>query len=150
MLKIFLHSILVYILLVALLRLIGKRQLGELELSELIVTILISEAAAKPLVDPDASILQALIPIATLLALEYVMSFIAMKNVKFREITAGKPALLFAHGQVHRRQMQKNRITFDELKEAMRENGLTDLNDVKYAVLETDGKISIVPKEKGS
>ena len=148
MLTVFFNSIILYFSLVILLRLTGKRQLGELEITELIVTILISEVAAAPLVDPNASIPQALVPIATLLGLEVLMSFLSLKSKKIRELTSGKPALLVVRGQADRRQMQKNRITFDELGEAMRGQGLTDLGDVEFAVLETDGSISILPQQE--
>ncbi len=148
MLTVFYNSIIIYFSLVILLRLSGKRQLGELEITELTVTILISEVAAAPLVDPNASIPQALVPIVTLLGLEYLMSLLSLKSKAFRELTSGKPALLVVRGQADRRQMRKNRITFDELGEAMRARGLTDLGDVEFAVLETDGTINILTQQE--
>ena len=145
MVRIFLNSVIIYAILVLLMRLIGKRQLGELELPELIVTFLISEAASEPLVDPDTPILKVLVPIVTLLMLEYLFSLLALKSVKLRGLLTGKPALLIVHGRIDQTQMRKNRITPDELTEALRNDGILDLGTVEYAVLEANGKLNIIP-----
>ena len=145
MVHIFINSIIIYAILVLLMRLIGKRQLGELELPELIVTFLISEVASQPLIDPDAPILKVLIPIVTLLALEYLFSLVALKSVRLRGVLTGKPALLIVHGRIDQSQMRKNRITPDELCEALRGAGILDLGAVEYAVLEANGKLNIIP-----
>lgn len=145
MIHVFLHSALIYILLVVLMRVIGKRQLGELELSELIVTILISETAAAPIVDPDTPVWTVFVPILTLMGLEYLLSLLSMKSVKFRALITGKPALLMVRGRIDQTQMRKNRITPDELTEALRAHGVLDLAEVEYAILETNGAISVIP-----
>lgn len=145
MIRIFANSILVYVALLLLMRVIGKRQLGELELSELVVTILISEVASRPLVDEDASLLWALVPILGLLGMEFFISVLSVKSVRFRMLAAGRPALLVVRGRIDQGQMRKNRITPDELTEALRGEGILDLNDVEYAVLETNGRISVIP-----
>ena len=145
MVRIFINSVIIYAALVALMRLIGKRQLGELELPELIVTFLISEVASEPLVDPDAPILKVFIPILTLLALEYLFSVAALKSVKLRALLTGKPSLLIVHGRIDQAQMRKNRITPDELTEALRSDGILDLSTVEYAILEANGKLNIIP-----
>ena len=145
MIRVFFNSVLIYVLLVILMRVVGKRQLGELELSELIVTILISESAAQPIVDPDKPVWSAFVPILTLMGLEYLLSVLSMKSVRFRAMTAGRPALLVVRGRIDQTQMRKNRITPDELAEALRSNGVLDMNDVAYAVLETNGEINVIP-----
>lgn len=145
MLKIFLHSIIIYAILVLLMRLIGKRQLGELELPELIVTFLISEAASEPIINPDTPIIHVVVPIVTLLVLEYLFSVVALKSVRLRGLLTGKPSLLIVHGRIDQTQMRKNRITPDELTEALRSDGILDLGTVEYAVLEANGKLNIIP-----
>ena len=150
LLREFIYSIIIYAGLVLLMRLMGKRQLGELELSELIVTILISEIAAKPIVEEDSTLLSAFIPAATLMGLEYLLSVAALKNVRLRGILSGKPALLVVRGRIDQTQMRKNRITPNELAEAMRDDGITDLRSVQYAVLETSGKVNIIPTPQAS
>ncbi len=135
------NSILIYAGLMLLIRLMGKRQLGEMELSELVVTILISEVAARPIVEEHATLLGALVPAVTLMGLEVLLSVVSLKNVRLRGILSGKPSLLVVRGRIDQAQMRKNRITPDELAEALRDDGLLDLRDVQYAVLETSGKI---------
>lgn len=145
MIRIFLNSVIVYALLIFLMRLTGKRQLGQLELSELVVTFLISEVASEPIMDPDTPVFQIILPIVTFLGLEYLLSFVSLKSVKLRAILSGKPALLIVHGRIDQSQMNRNRITPDELAEALRSDGVLDLNDVEYAILETNGRINIIP-----
>lgn len=145
MIRLFLTSVLIYALLIFFLRLIGKRQLGQLELSELIVTILISEVAAEPILNPDVSVLRVVIPVATLLGMEYLLSVVALRSVKLRAVLTGKPALLVVRGRIDQTQMRKNRITPDELAEAIRSEGLLSMDEVEFAVLETNGCINIVP-----
>ena len=135
----------VYTALVALLRLTGKRQLGELELSELIVTILISELAAKPIADPETSLLRSMVPVLTLLGIEYLLSVLSLRSVRLRGLLTGKPALLMVRGRIDQSQMRKNRITPDELAEAMRGAGVLDAREVEYAILETSGRLNIIP-----
>lgn len=144
MLRVFVNTVIVYALLILLMRLIGKRQLGDLELSELIVTILIAETASDPITDPDTPLLYGLIPVVTLLALEFLLSWASLRSVKVRALLSGKPALLIVHGRIDQTQMKRNRFTPDELTEALRNQGILDLNEVEYAVLETDGRLNVI------
>lgn len=145
MLQIVVRSIIIYGALILMLRLIGKRQLGDLELSELIVTVLISQVASTPLVDPEKPLWMGIVPVLTLLGTEFILSFVSLKSVKFRAILSGKPALLIVHGRIDQSQMKRNRFTPDELTEALRNEGILDLNTVEYAILETDGRLNIIP-----
>ncbi len=138
------NAVLMYAVLILFVRLMGKRQLGELEPSELIVTILISEVAATPISSPEKPLYYGIVPAAVLFAMELVLSLAMAKSVRIRSFLAGKPALLIAHGRIDQSQMRKNRFTPDELAEALRSQGALDLNDVEYAVLETDGKLNVV------
>jgi uncharacterized membrane protein YcaP (DUF421 family) len=145
MLRVLLNTIIIYALLMLLLRLIGKRQLGDLELSELIVTILITEAASDPITDPDMPLLYGIVPVVTLLGLEYILSLLCLHSVKLRAVLEGKPALLVVHGRIDQTQMRRNRFTPDELTEALRNQGILDLHEVEYAILETDGRLNVIP-----
>ncbi len=142
--KIIFNAIVIYAVLIVFMRLMGKRQLGELEPSELIVTILISEVSATPVVNPEKSVLYGIVPAVTLFAMELVLSLFMAKSVKVRALLAGKPALLIVHGRIDQSQMRRNRFTPDELAEALRNQGALDLNEVEYAILETDGKLNVV------
>ncbi len=138
------NSVVIYAVLILFMRLMGKRQLGELEPSELIVTILISEVSATPIGSPEKPLYYGIAPAAVLFSLEMALSLLMAKSVRFRSLLAGKPALLIAHGRVDQRQMRRNRFTPDELAEALRNQGALDLNEVEYAILETDGKLNVI------
>lgn len=144
MFSLFLKTVFIYLFLLLLMRLVGKRQLGDLELGELIVTILISEMASVPLAEPDRPLWAGLIPVATLVLLEYLFSRVAMKNVKLRALMCGKPTLLVVRGRIDQSQMRKNRFTADELFTALRAHSVLDLREVEYAILETDGSVNVI------
>ena len=143
-LKMIVNAVIVYAVLVLLMRLIGKRQLGELELTELVVTILISEIASRPITDPESPLAEAFVPVVALMGVEYLLSVLSVKSVKLRALLSGRPALLIVRGRIDQKQMRKNRITPDELSEALRSQGVLDLNDVEYAVLETNGQVNVI------
>lgn len=138
------NAIIIYAALILLFRLMGKRQLGDLELSELIVTVLISEVASTPITNPEEPLWVGIVPVTALLGMSLVISLIAVKSVKFRALISGKPALLIVHGRIDQTQMRKNRLTPDELTEALRNQGFLDLGSVEYAILETDGALNII------
>jgi uncharacterized membrane protein YcaP (DUF421 family) len=144
MITILVKTVIVYGVLMVLMRLMGKRQLGDLELSELLVTVLISEVAADPITDPDMPLVYGLVPVMTLLGLEYFLSLLCLKSVKLRAFLSGKPALLMVHGRIDQTQMRRNRFTPDELTEALRNQGVLDLSQVEYAILETDGRLNVI------
>lgn len=128
----------------------GKRQIGELQPSELVITILISELASMPMQDPDQPILSGILPIFTLAAIEIGVSVITLKSVKTRYLFYGKPIVLIYKGKILQKEMTKSRVSVDDLIEAMRTNGIATVSNIDYAILETNGNISIIPKNSGS
>jgi uncharacterized membrane protein YcaP (DUF421 family) len=125
-------------------RLMGKRQLGELELSELVVAVLISDIAAHPLQDIGIPFFNGLVPIIILLSCEVLISFAALKSVKFRSLVFSKPSIIINNGIINQKEMKKNRFSLDELCEELRKKDVTDISKVRYAVLETDGSLSVI------
>lgn len=138
----FIRTVILYFIIVATLRITGKRQLGQLEASELVVAILISDLAAVPMQDIGIPLLSGVIPILTLLALELIISELSMNSLRFRAFLCGKPVFIIEDGVIDQKAMAKNRLTIDELIECLRQNGILDVSQVKYAILETDGKLS--------
>ena len=138
----FFRTVILYLLLMIGLRLMGKRQIGELEPSELVLTLIISDLAAVPMQDFGIPLVNGVFPIVILLCLSMVLSFINLKSVRFRAILCGKPAIIIQNGRLVQQAMNKTRLTIDELYEQLRGQGITDLKSVKYAILETNGKIS--------
>ena len=141
------RTVILFFVLMAAMRLMGKRQLGELEPSELAVTVLISELAANPLQDPGFPLLYGLIPVLTLLCCEILVSGAVVRSIRFRAFLCGKPSIVIDCGTIVQAEMRKNRLTIDELYEALRSQGVLDLRTVRYGVLETNGTLSILLNE---
>jgi len=141
----FVRTIILYLLIIAGIRLMGKRQVGELEPSELVLALIIADLAAVPMQDFGIPLLSGIIPILTLLCITMIISMLSMKSVKFRAIICGRPSIIVENGKLHQREMAKNRFTVDELMEELRMKGITDISTVKYAILETNGQISVLP-----
>ena len=146
MLTILLRTILVYVILIATMRFMGKRQLGELEISELVTTLLISEIASLPIVDQNIPIIYAIIPLITILTLEVTLSMILLKCPHLKGIASTRPSILIRHGKTDQGEMKRNRISIDELISEIRQAGLCSPEEVDYAIVEQNGKISILPK----
>ncbi|MBM6926484.1 YetF domain-containing protein [Pseudoflavonifractor phocaeensis] len=141
----FFRTIILYLFIIAGIRLMGKRQIGELEPSELVLALLIADLAAVPMQDFGIPLLTGLIPILTLLCITMALSVLTMKSVRFRAIVCGRPSIIVRDGKPVQAEMRKNRFTLDELMEELRMKGITDLSTVKYAILETNGQISVLP-----
>ncbi len=142
MLIVLLRTVLIFIVLGVSMRLLGKRQLGELEVSELIVAVLVTNVAAQPLSDTGLPLLNALFPMAALFSCELLISGAALRIPRLRQLLYGLPSVLVKDGVIQQRAMRKNRVSIDELAEALRSGGVTDLSKVRYAILETDGEIN--------
>ncbi len=140
----FIRTIVLYFLIMVGLRLLGKRQIGELEPIELVLTLLISDLAAVPMQDFGIPLLNGVIPIVTLLSLSMLLSWGSVRSIRLRRLICGSPTALILDGKVQQDAMRHNRFTLDELIEELRSQGVTDLTTVKYAVLETDGQLSVL------
>ena len=144
MITAFFRTAILYLLLIVGLRLTGKRQIGELEPIELVLTMLLSDLASVPMQDFGIPLVNGVIPIVTLLAMSMLLSCVSLRNVRFRTLICGKPAIIIRNGRLQQDAMRHNRLTLDELFEELRTQGVTDISDVKYAVLETGGQLSVL------
>lgn len=140
------RTVILYLLIIVGIRLMGKRQIGQLEPSELVLSLLIADLAAVPMQDFGIPLLMGIIPILTLLCLSTILSVLTVKSIRFRALLCSRPSIVVQDGQILIKEMVKNRFTVDELMEELRVAGITDLSSVKYAVLETTGRISVLPK----
>lgn len=143
---IFVRTVILYFAILISMRIMGKRQLGEMEISEFIVAALIADLAATPLQDIGIPLLNGLVPIIIMFCLEIIIAGLNMRSVKLRKLTYGRPELIIRDGRIIREAMRKNRFTLDELMQELRAQGLTDTAQVEYAVLETNGQLSIILK----
>ena len=144
----FIRTIFLYLITIIALRIMGKRQVGELSPSELVVTILISELAAIPMQDNGTPLLVGIIPILTLLSLEIITSSLAIKSDKCQKILFGENSILIINGKINQKEMKRLRLTLDELLEELRLKGYPDIDKVRYAILETSGKLTVIPYAK--
>lgn len=140
----FARTIILYLLIIAGIRLMGKRQVGELEPSELVLALIIADLAAVPMQDFGIPLLAGVIPILTLLCVTMILSVLTMKSVRFRALVCGRPSVIVADGKLRQAEMRRNRFTLDELMEELRMQGVADLTTVKYAILETNGRLSVL------
>ena len=144
----YLRTILLYLVLIGGVRLMGKRQIGQLEASEFVVTMLIANLASIPMQDGGIPLLSGLVPILTVLGLELVLSGFIMRSVRFRRLLCGKPVILIENGRILQQNLRSTRVTLDELAGHLREKDVLDVTTVQYAILETDGNLSVFPYPK--
>ena len=138
------RTLILYIAIVVSMRIMGKRQLGELEPVEFVVAVLISELAAQPLQDIGTPLLYGLVPVIILVCSEVLMSGAMLKSIRFRSLICGRPSLIIENGIIIQKEMKKNRFSTDELTEQLRKKNILDIGTVKFAILETDGTLSVI------
>ncbi len=139
-----LRTVILYLLLIVGLRLMGKKQVGELEPAELVMAMLMSDLAAVPMQDFGIPLLYGVVPIITLLCLTMMLSVLTVRSLKLRLLLCGRPSIVVERGQILQKELSKTRMSPDELMEELRLLGITDLASVKYAILETSGRLSAV------
>ncbi len=140
------RTILLYILVLIVMRLMGKREIGQLQPFELAISIMIADLASIPMSDTGIPISNGIIPILGLLVMHLLISLINMKSMKAREIMCGKPSILIYRGKIDEKVLKKERFTLNELQERLRGNGVVNLGDVEYAILETSGQVTVIQK----
>ena len=148
MLLSYLRTWILYLVLILVIRLMGKRQIGQMEPSEFVVTMLIANLASIPMQDSAVPLYTGVLPILTVLGLELVLATLSMKSVGFRKLLCGKPVILIENGNILQSNLRKTRITLDELTGHLREKDVLDPRAVQYAILETNGNLSVFPYPK--
>lgn len=136
-----------YILIMVCLRVLGKKGLGEISIPDLVLIILIGEAIGS-MIPQENAFLSAIVCIVTLGVINFAIERAVYRSKKIRDFVEGEPVLVVKDGIALRSNMKKEKMTMENLEEAIRSNGLISIREVKIAVLETDGEISIIPKEK--
>ena len=144
----YLRTIVLYLVLIFSIRLMGKRQIGQMEASEFVVTMLVANLASIPMQDSAIPLYSGLVPILTVLGLELVLTGLILHSVALRKFFCGKPVILIDNGQILRENLRKTRVTLDELTGHLREKDVMDVTTVQYAILETDGNLSVFPYPK--
>lgn len=140
------RTLILYLIILVMIRVMGKRQISELQTSELVVTLLISNIAVIPMQDTSLPLLSGVIPILLLVGCEVILSWLMLKNSSFRAMVCGKPQIIISNGTINQKKMKLLRISTEDLMEQLRQAGVFTLGDVKYAILETNGKLSVLKK----
>lgn len=138
------RTAILYVAVVVGLRIMGKRQIGDMQPNELVITILVSEIATIPIQDSAQPIINGLTAISLLVALEVILSVLAMKSGKIRRLVNGGPVIVIRHGIIDQKAMKDLRITIDDLLANLRQNQIFDLGEVEYAIVETNGCVSVL------
>mgnify|MGYP004509385633 FL=1 len=147
-LSITIKTLLLYFFIVIVYRVMGKKEVGKLSIIDLIVSILIAELAAISIEEADRSILTSIIPIVVLVVIQISISFISLKSVKLRKLIDGNPIVIIKDGKLNFKDMTKLRYTIDDLIAQLREQGIKSIEEVNYAVLENNGKLSVFETSK--
>lgn len=136
-------TVFMYFFIIFVYRLMGKKEVGQLSIVDLIVSILIAELIALSIEADNKSILVSVIPILVLVGVQMLISYITLKNEKIRNILDGKPTIIIKDGKLNFTEMSKLRYSLDDLLTQLRLQGVKSIDKVKYAVLETNGDLSV-------
>lgn len=147
MLVLVIRTLILYGVVITAMRIMGKRQLGELQPSELVVAIMISDLASVPMQAIDIPLLSGIIPVLTLIVAEVMMSFLSLKSKRIRRFLSGEPSIVIYNGHINEGELSRLRFNINDLLEELRLNNCHDVSDVEVAVLETSGKLSVIPKD---
>lgn len=144
------RSVFFYFIIAILYRIMGKREIGELSIMDFIVSIFIAELVSLSIENYKTSIFMSLIPVIALSLIQIGISYISMKSKKVRDILDGNPSIIIENGKVNFKEMKKQRYNIEDLLMQLRDNSIKSINDVEYAVLETNGKLSIFKKDNNN
>lgn len=148
MILIILRTLILFFLVVLALRIMGKRQIGQLQPYELVVIIMIADLAAIPMESVGIPLLSGAIPILTLLVAEVVISYLSLKSERFRGIVSGTPSILVENGKILEKELKKLRYNVNDLLEQLRTKNYPNIADIEFAILETKGDITVIPKSQ--
>ncbi len=146
MLITFIRTIILYLIVLIVMRLMGKREIGQLQPFELAISIMIADLASVPMTELGIPITNGIIPILGMLFMHMIISFINIKSIKMRQIICGKPSILIYRGKIDEIVLRKERFTVNELQERLRGNNIFNISDVEYAILETNGEVTVIQK----
>lgn len=146
MLNLIVRTFIIYVSVVIVMRLMGKRQVGQLQPFEMVISIIIADLAAMPMQDEKIPLMRGIIPLVVLLFAQILFSFVIFRSKKIRTWLNGTPSVLIAHGKINHKILQDCMVSFSDLLEAMHSSGISSVDDIDFAILETDGNISCFQK----
>ena len=145
MLVVLIRSIILYIAVLTAIRIMGKGEIAEMNCYDLVITLLISDVISMPMENNNIPLINGIASLTGLVLMQTLVSYCALKSRKFNSFLSGKPSILINKGKIDSKELKKERVTIDELLEQLRVQGYFNLRDIQYAILETDGSLSVVP-----
>ena len=142
------RSLILYLYIMFIVRFMGKRQVGEMQPFELVVAILIADLAAVPMESPEMPLIHGLIPVAILAIMEMTISYLSLHREGFRRLVTGSPSIIIINGKICEAELRKMRYNLNDLLEQLRIKGFHNIEDVEFAILETSGQLSVIPKSQ--
>ena len=146
MLTIIIRSIIIYLIVLLVFRLMGKRQLGQMQPFELVLTLIIADLATIPMAEVSVPVLHGIVPLLTLVILHFILTIISRSSMKLSKFISGKPVIIINPKGIDYEAMKKLSLSTDDLFAALRECGYFNISQVQYAIMETNGKVSVMPK----
>lgn len=140
------RTVILYFMALVVIRLMGKRQIGQLQPFEIVITVMISDLAAMPMQDNRIPLAFSAIPMIVLVILQILSSTAQLKSEKARELLSGKPTIIIEHGRIDMDALKEERININDLLEELRLKNFYNIKEIEYAILETSGQLSIIPK----
>jgi uncharacterized membrane protein YcaP (DUF421 family) len=147
LLILFLRTILTYFIVFIMLRLMGKREIGKLSVFDLVISIMIAEIAVFVIEDIKKPLLEGILPMVTLVGIQILIAYITLKSLWIRRAIDGVPSIIIDNGKIQRDEMKRQRYNLSDLMLQLRQNHITNVNDVAFAILETTGKLTVVKKK---
>lgn len=142
------RTVFFYVLTLIAVRIMGKRQVGQLQPFELVITIIIAELAVLPMEDHDTPLLSGVVPIVIIVLLQMGLAYATLKSEAVQSFVCGTPSVVIANGRLVEREMRKLRFSINELMEQLRVQNIRSISDVEFAVFETNGNLSVIPKSQ--
>lgn len=145
MLVVFVRSIILYLAVLIALRVMGKGEIAEMNCFDLVITFLLAEVASIPMENNNIPMINGIASITGLVLMQTLISFLTLKSRKLNTFLSGKPSILIDKGKIIYKELKKEKVSIDELLEQLRVQGYFSIKDVQYAILETDGNLSVLP-----
>lgn len=140
------RTLILFVLIICAVRLMGKRTVGELQASELVVTMMLANLAAVPMQEIEIPLISGIVSICALVSMELILSALMLKSTRIAKLISGEPVVIIRHGKIDQNALKKLRMTNADLFEELRKDGIFDINEVIYSVVETDGTVSVLKR----
>ena len=140
------RCLIIYLIVLCVFRLMGKRQLGELQPFEFVITLIVADLATLPMADTAIPLIHGIVPLITLLLLHFGISVLIQKSLVFRKIISGKPVIIISPKGIDYENLKKLNLNLNDVQESLRNLNYFSFEDIEYAIVETNGKITVIPK----